>query len=64
VNKDIIAKLHAEAVRVLKLPDVIERLASVGAEPGGNTPSEFGAFIRSEAEKYARIVREANVRIE
>ena len=64
VNRDIIARLHTESVKVLKLPDVVEKLGGVGAEPGGNAPDEFGAFIRSEPEKYARIVREANVKID
>ncbi len=64
VSKDIVAKLHAETVKVLALPDVKERLANVGAEPGGNTPDQFGAFIRTEAAKYARIVREAKIKIE
>ena len=64
VSKDIVAKLHAETIKVLALPDVKERLANVGAEPGGNTPDQFGAFIRSEAAKYARIVREAKIKIE
>ncbi len=64
VSKDIIAKLHAETVKALKLPEVRERLGSVGAEPGGNTPEEFGAFIRSETAKYARIVKDANIKID
>jgi tripartite-type tricarboxylate transporter receptor subunit TctC len=64
VNKDIVAKLHAETVKVLKLPDVRERLANVGAEPGGNTPDQFGAFIRAETAKYARIVKDANIKID
>lgn len=64
VNKDIIAKLYAETSKVLTLPDVRERLGSVGAEPGGNTPEQFGAFIRSEAVKYARIVKDANIKID
>ncbi len=64
VNKDIVAKLHAEAAKVLKLPDVRERLGNVGAEPGGNTPEQFGAFIRSETAKYARIVKDANIKID
>jgi tripartite-type tricarboxylate transporter receptor subunit TctC len=64
VSKDVIAKLHGEAVKVLSLPDVREKLANVGAEPGGNTPDQFGAFIRSETAKYARIVKEANIKID
>jgi len=64
VNRDVIAKLYAETAKVLKLPDVREKLSNVGAVPGGNTPEEFGAFIRSEATKYARIVRDAKIKIE
>ena len=64
VSKDVVARLHAETVKVLKLPDVRERLGNVGAEPGANTPEQFGAFIRSETAKYARIVREAKIKIE
>ena len=64
VNKDIVARLYAETAKVLKLPDVRERLGNVGAEPGGNTPEQFGAFIRSESVKYARIVKDANIKID
>jgi tripartite-type tricarboxylate transporter receptor subunit TctC len=64
VSKDIVARLHAETAKVLKIPDVREKLGNVGAEPGGNTPDQFGAFIRSETTKYARIVREAKIKID
>ena len=64
VSKDVIARLHAETAKVLKLPDVREKLGNVGAEPGGNTPDQFGAFIRSETAKYARIVRDAKIKID
>src|SRR5262249_20739044 len=64
VGKDVIARLHAETIKTLQLADTKERLANVGAEPGGNQPHEFAAFIRSETHKYARIVREAKIKIE
>ena len=64
VSKDVVARLHAETTKALQLPDTRERLANVGAEPRGNRPDEFAAFIRSEADKYARIVREAKIKIE
>jgi tripartite-type tricarboxylate transporter receptor subunit TctC len=64
VSKDIVSKLHTESIKALKLPEVRERLGSVGAEPGGNTPDEFGAFIRAETAKYARIVKDANIKID
>jgi tripartite-type tricarboxylate transporter receptor subunit TctC len=60
--KPVIAKLHAEAVKVLRAPDVVEKLSSQGAEPVASTPEEFTAFIRSETDKWANLVKAANMR--
>jgi tripartite-type tricarboxylate transporter receptor subunit TctC len=60
--KPIITRLHAEAVKALRVPDVIEKLSSQGAEPVGNTPEEFTAFVRSEIDKWAKLVKAANMR--
>jgi tripartite-type tricarboxylate transporter receptor subunit TctC len=62
--KDIIGKLHAEIVRILKLPDVAERIASQGAIVVGNTPAEFAAFIAAESAKYSKIIKQAGVKLE
>jgi len=64
VSKDIIARLQADTVRVLRQPDVKEKIAFAGADTVGNTADQFGAFIRSESVKYARIVKEANIKID
>jgi tripartite-type tricarboxylate transporter receptor subunit TctC len=64
VGKDIVNKLHGETAKLLRQADVKEKIAFVGADPVGNTPAEFAAFIRSETEKYARIVKAANIKIE
>jgi tripartite-type tricarboxylate transporter receptor subunit TctC len=64
VNKDVIARLNAETLRALGLPDVKERIAAAGADVVGNSPDEFAAFIRNERAKYARIVKEANIKLE
>jgi len=64
VSKDIIARLQAETVKVLREPDVKEKIAFAGADTVGNTPEEFAAFIRAERVKYARIVREANIKLD
>ncbi len=61
---DIVARLHAETVQALKLPDVKERLASDGAEPVGSTPRDFARFIQEELEKWTKIARIANIRPE
>jgi tripartite-type tricarboxylate transporter receptor subunit TctC len=64
VSKDIIARLQAETVKVLRQPDVKEKIAFAGADTVGNTADQFGAFIRSETAKYARIVKDANIKID
>jgi tripartite-type tricarboxylate transporter receptor subunit TctC len=53
----IVAKLNAEIVRILKLQEVGERLASEGAEISGNTPEEFAAYIKAEQAKWAKVVK-------
>ena len=55
--REAIDRLHAEFTRALALPDVRERLVNLGAEPVGNKPAEFAAYIRAEAEKYARVIK-------
>jgi len=59
---DIITRLNTELVKVLRMPDIKERLIAGGAEPAGDTPAEFGAFMKSEAAKWARVIKEANIR--
>jgi tripartite-type tricarboxylate transporter receptor subunit TctC len=49
---------------VLRLPQVRERLAALGAEPVGSTPDEFGAFIRAERTRWGAIIREKGIRSE
>jgi tripartite-type tricarboxylate transporter receptor subunit TctC len=60
--REVIGRLHRELVRILALAEVRERLAGLGAEPVGNTPDQFLAFIRSEIAKYARLIREAGIK--
>lgn len=64
VSKEVVTRLHGETVRALSLPDVKERIAAAGADVVGNSPEEFAAFIRHERAKYARIVKEANIKLE
>jgi tripartite-type tricarboxylate transporter receptor subunit TctC len=60
--KDVISRLHAESVKLLALPDVKQRLDATGFEPIGTTPERFAAYIRSEIEKWTKVVRSAGVR--
>jgi tripartite-type tricarboxylate transporter receptor subunit TctC len=61
---DIVARLNAELVKALALPEVKKRLLENGLDAGGNTPEEFAAYIRAETAKWAAVVREANVRLD
>ena len=60
----IVTRLHSETVKSLALPDIRERLSSMGAEGVGNTPAQFTAFLKSEISKWARVVRDAGLRTE
>ena len=60
--KEIVARLNQATVKALKMPDVVRALSGQGAEPVGNTPEEFGAFIRSEIDKWSNLVKTANMK--
>jgi len=62
--KEIVALLHREIVKLGTLPDVREKLNALGFEPVGNTPDEFAAQIRRELPKWAKLVRDANIKAE
>jgi tripartite-type tricarboxylate transporter receptor subunit TctC len=62
--KDIIGRLHAEIVKALQSRDVQERLAALGAAPGGGSPEDLGAYFKSEVEKFGKIVRALGLKIE
>ena len=62
--KEIAAKLSAEAVRIVNLPDVRERLLQQGAEPIGSTPEQLAATQLADIAKYARVIRESGFKPE
>jgi tripartite-type tricarboxylate transporter receptor subunit TctC len=62
--KEIVAKLHDEIVKILNMPDVKKRFAELGAEPVGDTPEQMAAQIKSETDKFAKLVKDANVKVE
>ena len=61
---DVIAKLQTESARILRLPDVRERLAALGAEAVGNRPEELAAIIRGESARWQKVVKDANIKAE
>ena len=61
---DIVARLHREITRILVEPATRERLLALGADPVGDTPQAFGAFIKSEHAKWAGVIRQAKIQAE
>src|SRR5258707_5887597 len=62
--KDTVAKLSAEANRVLAMSDVREKMLGLGADPAGNTPEEFARFIRDDQAKWSKLMKEAAIQAE
>ena len=62
--KEIIARLNREVVAVLRTPEISARLANDGAEVIAGTPEEFGAYLRAETEKWARVAKAAGIKPE
>jgi tripartite-type tricarboxylate transporter receptor subunit TctC len=60
--QEVIARLQAEIVKVMNIPDVREKLIGQGTDPVGSSPEQFGAFMKAETSKWARVVKEANIR--
>ena len=62
--KPIVNRLNAEFVKALKLPDVRERLTSLGFEIAGSTPEYYGNYIKSEIKKWAKVVKASGAKPE
>lgn len=60
----IVKRLHAETVRILGQSDTREKILAMGFEPVGNTPAEFGRFLRAEMKRNARLVAAVGIRAE
>jgi tripartite-type tricarboxylate transporter receptor subunit TctC len=62
VSPDVLAKLHREMVRIIKLPDVHERITSEGGVAVASSPAEFSAFVRREIAKWSKVVKDSGAR--
>ena len=62
--KAVISRLNREIVDILKERDVAEKLNGQGALPVGDTPEQFGAYIRSEIDKWGAVVRSSNIKVD
>ena len=61
---DAVAKVHAAAVKALATPQVKERFASLGVQPVGDTPEQFGALIREDLARWSKVIKSAGVKVE
>jgi tripartite-type tricarboxylate transporter receptor subunit TctC len=62
--KEAIVVLNKELVRIVKLPDVSERLRQMSADLVGNTPEQFDAFVKAEIAKWGKVIKAQNIRVE
>jgi tripartite-type tricarboxylate transporter receptor subunit TctC len=60
----IIDKLSADVAKALAIPEVRKRLMDIGLEPVGTTPAEFAAIVRRDYEKWGRVIRNANIKLD
>jgi tripartite-type tricarboxylate transporter receptor subunit TctC len=63
VPKNLVAKLHTDTVKTLSDPDVKKKFADLGVVAVSSTPEEFSRFIKSEMDKYGKLIKEANIKV-
>ena len=57
------AQLNDELNRALKLPDIQERMAALGLDIAGGTPEAFADFVKQDIGRWAKVIKEANIRV-
>jgi tripartite-type tricarboxylate transporter receptor subunit TctC len=62
--RPIIERLLADTRAALNSPDVSQSLISQGAEPAGNSPTEFGAYFHAEIKKWGSVIKAAGIKLE
>ena len=60
---DVLDKLHDETVKALAMPEVRKKFDDLGLEPVGNTPAEFAAIIRKETPEWAKVIKDAGIKL-
>ncbi len=62
--REIVARLNAEIVKILQTPDAKQRLLDSGIEATSSTPEQFAAYIQAETKKWAKVVKDANIKVD
>ncbi len=60
--KEIIDKLSTEIAKIIAIPDIKEKLASLGMHPFTSTPEQFASLIKADSAKYAKVIKAANIK--
>jgi len=60
--RDVIAKLNADVLKVIRSPELMEKLRAEGSDPVGNTTDQYAAFLRDEIVKWAKVIKFANIK--
>lgn len=61
---EIVNKLNADIIKILKMPDVAEKLSGLGAEIVGSTPQEFDLYLKNEIQKWGKVARDNNIQLD
>jgi tripartite-type tricarboxylate transporter receptor subunit TctC len=62
--RETVAKINADIVKLLQMPEMKEKIIGFGAEPIGNTPEQMNKFLRDDRDRWAKVIREAGLKIE
>jgi tripartite-type tricarboxylate transporter receptor subunit TctC len=60
----IVNKLRGDIVKVMAMHDIKERFGALGADPVGNTPEEFSAYLKDEIVKWGRVVKDSGAKVD
>jgi tripartite-type tricarboxylate transporter receptor subunit TctC len=62
-SKTIVDRLHREVVRIVALPDITQRITDMGADVIASSPREFSAYVKSEIDKWGKVIKAANIQV-
>ena len=62
--RDVLARLNAELVKTMALPDVRQRFSDLGATPTATTPEQLKAFTADEVKRWAEVIKQSGAKVE
>ena len=62
--RDLVARIHVDVTRTLQDKEIRDKISGMGADVVGNTPEQFAKFWRDESDKWAKVIKEANIKAE